>query len=363
MKRILLVEDNEDQRRLIRDVFRTTNPDYVVEEAATGNEAAVKLSASEYDLVLMDHHLPGRDGLELLGELRKSGSRAPVVMMTADNNPHVTIEAMRLGISDFVLKEGPFQINLPAVTQRVLEKEDMEKALAKAQLDSQFQAAKLANLGKILSEVLHEVRNPLSIISTSLETLRDAKDKDKALSRVLELMLRNAERARQLINSLLDFSRPNEYSFKESDLAPLVSELAGHLKLKCDRQDIKLTVENGQTLPKIPLDIQHMKGAVLNLLLNAIEAMPDGGSLQVSLGHDGETRRVRLDISDTGVGIRPEDRRHLFERYFTTKAHGTGLGLIITHDVVTRHHGSIHVSSAPGKGTTFTIFLPVDGRP
>ncbi|MFC1679133.1 sensor histidine kinase [Elusimicrobiota bacterium] len=363
MKRILMVEDNADQRNLIRQVFKISSPHFELEEAVTGTEAMVKIMASDYDLILLDHRLPGKTGLEVLENIRKEGSQTPVIMMTADTNARTTVEAMRLGISDFILKEGPFQMNLPAAVQRVFEKIDMKKALKKAQAESQFQSAKLANLGKILSEVLHEVRNPLSIISTSLESLRDAKDKEKALDRVLDLMLRNVDRARQLINSLLDFSRPTEYKYQKADLLAIVSELVGHLRLKCDRQKISLDVDSTPGLPKVWADVQHIKGSFLNLFINAVEAMPDGGTLSVALSDEPAKESVRVEISDTGVGIRPEDRKHLFERYFTTKDSGTGLGLIITNEVLTRHKGSIQVNSAPGKGTTFTILLPVNHRP
>ncbi|MFA5140223.1 MAG: ATP-binding protein [Elusimicrobiota bacterium] len=221
----------------------------------------------------------------------------------------------------------------------------------------EFQTAKLATLGRILSEVLHDLRNPLSILSTSLETVRDAKDKERALAMTLDLMLRNVERSREIINSLLDFSRLKPFSFKPADLRAVVGELLDHLRLKCEQQHIELGLEAARDLPPVELDVQHVKGALLNLLMNAVEAMPKGGSLTVGLASsDG---RVSIRVADTGGGVREADRPRLFERYFTTKPHGTGLGLIMVREVVRQHGGSVEFESVPGKGTAFTVRLPV----
>lgn len=358
-KRILLVEDAPDQRALIQLVFKDADGAYEVDECESGTEALAKAAKSRYDIILLDYMLPGCSGMDVLKTLRRDGNATPVLFMTALKNATLTIEAMRQGISDFILKEGAFQLLLPEVVKKLLEKIDLERRLAEAEEERRFQSAKLASLGKLLSEILHELRNPLSIIATGLESLRDAKDKERAVALTLDLMLRNVERTRQVVSGLLDFTRPKPYDFKPADLRAIVSEMAGHLKLKCERQRIALSVEGAASLPPVTLDAQHLKGALLNLMMNAIEAMPAGGTLTLRLGaSDGH---ARVEVCDTGEGISPENECRLFERHFTTKENGTGLGLIITHDIVEKHRGRLEVLSEPGQGTSFAIVLPLDG--
>lgn len=362
MFKILLVEDAPDQRALIQMVFKDADDVYAIDEADSGTAGIEKGKNGNYDIILLDYMLPGCSGMELLKKLRENGNKTPVLFMTAVKNATLTIEAMRLGISDFILKEGAFQLLLPAVVKRILDKIALEKRLKEVEEESRFQAEKLANLGKILSEILHELRNPLSIISTGLEALRDAKDKEKAVKLTLDLMLRNVDRTRHTINDLLDFSRPKKYAFEKADLRSTVEEILKHLKLKCDREHIALSLDSPPGLPPLTMDSQHIKGALLNLLLNAIEAMPYGGKLSVSISELGDKSGLRMDIADSGTGMDEETRRRLFERNFTTKEHGTGLGLIITHQIIEQHQGTIDVDSAPGKGTTFTIQLPFEHR-
>lgn len=361
MKKLLIVEDSEDQRLMICEILKASKKEYELDQAADGGVAAEKLKSSVYDLVLLDYKLPVLDGLQVLEKLRSSGNKTPVVMMTADRNADVTLQAMKLGVSDYVLKKDDFHAQLCRVIESVLEKVDLEMELDKVRAESDFQAQKLANMGKILGEVLHDLRNPLSIIATSLEAIRDAKDQQKAVKLTLELMIRNMGRAKQIINSLLDFSRPKEYAFEPVDVRPMIDEMMGHLRLKCEKQGIKLGVEAADGLPKAVLDQQHFKGALLNMLMNAIEAMPEGGSLTVGLSAEPADRKVRIAIVDTGVGIKEEDQKRLGQRYFTTKKTGTGLGLLMTHEIIAKHRGSIGLDSAPGKGTTFTILLPQEG--
>ena len=358
MKRILLVEDDPDARSLMRHVMAESDPDYSLEEAASGDEALEKIWASLYDLIVLDHRLPGATGLQVLERMRKADVQTPVILVTGEKSAELAISSMRLGVADILLKDGAYQLELPVVAKSVLDRHDVGREIARTKEEYDFQGERLAQMGRIFSEVLHDLRNPLAIISTSLEAVRDAKDKEKALRLTLDLMLRNVERSRQIINSLLDFSRPKEFAVTSVDLRTLVSELVEQLRLKCERQKISLSFVATDSIPPVEMAAQHVKGALLNLLMNAVEAMPGGGSLTVRIAEALEQAAVRIEISDTGMGISQENQKRLFERYFTTKPNGTGLGLIMTFQTVRQHKGTIWACSTPGHGTTFTIVLP-----
>jgi signal transduction histidine kinase len=363
MRRILLVEGDPDERRMMRDALTAGENPFDVDEAASGLEALEKLRVPPgYDLVVLDCMLPGCDGLDVIDKMRSADLRTPVVLVACADRARIAMQSLGLGISELVLKGVDFMPDLPQIVQGALDKSGTARKAQRAREEREFQAEKLARLGRILSEVLHDLRNPLSIISTSLEAIRDAKDKEKAVGMTLELMLRNIERSRQLINSLLDYSRPKELSLRPADLCAVVAELVEHLRLTCEKQGIALRFDRPAGVPEAELDVQQVKGAVLNLLMNAVQAMPKGGSLTVAVSEDLGQREVRLEIADTGVGIKLEDQKHLFERYFTTKPQGTGLGLIMVREVVRQHHGGIRVKSGEGAGTTFTLTFPVAQR-
>jgi two-component system sensor histidine kinase HydH len=364
-RKILLVEDMPDQRVLIQTVFKAAG-EYDFEEIPDGSAAMDWVHAHPdgdgADLILLDHRMPGFSGLEVLGELRRKDKATPVIFMTAENSAQLTVEAMRLGISDFIIKEGAFQMLLPEVAKRVLEKIDIQTRLDQAETASQFQSAKSANLGQILSEVLHELKGPMKTMGNTLAEIKQTPGPDRAglMDESLGGLTRGIERSQHIIDNLMEFSRPKDYTFTKSDLPALIQEVLSHLKGRCDRQKIATTLRVAEKFPKTKFDAQHVKGALLRVLINAIEAMPDGGSLNVELRDLPKDEAVEIEITDTGQGIPEEDQLRLFEKHFTTKVRGTGLGLLLTHQVVYQHRGTVRFKSAVGEGSTFTLRFPYD---
>ena len=225
------------------------------------------------------------------------------------------------------------------------------------------QAEKLSSLGQIAASIAHEVNNPLSgvLVYTQLLTKRirsDKLSKDVALEN-LSKMEAELNRSTKLIRNLLDFARQSPPTLWEVDLNEIVSrafDLAAHL---AELQHIQVIKELSPTIPRLVADFDQIQQVCTNLIMNAIQAMPEGGrlTLRTSTSSDGQ---VKLAVQDTGCGISPENMSRLFTPFFSTKGKkGVGLGLAVSHGIVQRHGGRIDVQSKVEEGTTFTVYLPV----
>jgi signal transduction histidine kinase len=225
-----------------------------------------------------------------------------------------------------------------------------------------LQAAKLAAVGEMAAGVAHELNNPLTTVTGFVELALEDLPPDAASRSDLELVLREARRARNVVRRLLDFARQTESNRARADLTEVlvdVIELTSHL-LHTSGVELETNFPSG--LPWVSMDRNQMKQVFLNLIHNALQAMPSGGVLVVSAATDSRDGRawVKVTVRDTGTGILPENRERLFEPFFTTRADqgGSGLGLSVTYGIVTDHGGRIDVESRPGEGSTFVVWLP-----
>ena len=215
---------------------------------------------------------------------------------------------------------------------------------------------RLASLGKLSAGIAHEVRNPLTGISLLLDDLHDQAASGSDDRDMIKKALAEIERVERLITALLNYSSPMRAEFQECDLNLLVNDTVLLMRRPCERQQVLLTLEEGP-VPPLWLDPEKIKQAVLNIIKNAQESMPKGGRIMVATQVRGESSVI--SIGDDGSGISAEDLPLIFEPFFTRKGAGTGLGLSITQRIIEEHRGSIRVESAPGKGTLFTIELPL----
>lgn len=228
-----------------------------------------------------------------------------------------------------------------------------------------IQSAKLAAVGELAAGIAHEINNPLTSIIGLARLLFEDTAPDDPRFEDLEAIDREAGRARLIVRGLLDFARASEPLRTPTDLNQLVEEAIVLVYTKSVRHRIALE-KNFSSLPLIPLDSNQIKQVIVNLLNNAIQAMPERGKLTLDTELRSEAagdhqRAVVLRVKDTGVGILPEVIDKIFDPFFTTKqvGHGTGLGLSVSYGIVDRHGGRIEVTSSPGQGTAFTVILPV----
>lgn len=221
------------------------------------------------------------------------------------------------------------------------------------------QAEKLSMTGKIARTIAHEVRNPLTNLTLALEQLKDEIPEDvEDADLYLSIIKRNSDRIGQLITDLLNSSKPKDLKLVKQPLNAVVDQSISLVRDRLKLQNMTLSEKLDDALPDIALDADQMNIALLNLFINAIEAMkPDKGELKVTTMLEGD--RVEVYVSDNGKGLSKEDMSKLFEPFFTGKTEGTGLGLTTVQNIVRSHNGNIHAESEVGKGTTFKISFPV----
>jgi PAS domain S-box-containing protein len=239
------------------------------------------------------------------------------------------------------------------ISQRV---GDMSKQRA---LEAQLRKTeRLAELGTLASGMAHEIGTPMNVILGRAELLL-RKAKDESTRRGLETIVTQVERITKIMNQLLSFARKRPSEACEVDLEWAIGNVLDMLHEKCDSHGIQVVKEYSPDLPQVLGDPDHIIQVLLNLVLNACQAMPEGGTLTLKLCPKGD--RVELSVQDTGTGI-PEDQvSKIFDPFFTTKAvgEGTGLGLTVVHGILQEINGTIRVNSIPGQGSTFIISLPV----
>ncbi|MEN6321597.1 MAG: ATP-binding protein [Syntrophaceae bacterium] len=217
---------------------------------------------------------------------------------------------------------------------------------------------RLASLGSLAAGVAHEIRNPLSSIKGFATFFKERYRDNPEDRQTAEIMIQEVERLNRVIGQLLEFARPMDINRKWSSLQEIIRHTLKIIEGQVKEKNIKIDVNIGAEPGNVFIDPDKINQVLLNLYLNAIGAMEQGGSLGVTLCKHSE-RMVRIDISDTGTGIDEENLPHIFDPYFTTKPAGTGLGLAIVYRIVEAHGGEIRVESKSRKGTTVSVFLPV----
>ncbi|MBI5963987.1 MAG: GAF domain-containing protein [Chloroflexi bacterium] len=226
-----------------------------------------------------------------------------------------------------------------------------------------LQAAKLAAVGEMAAGIAHELNNPLTTVTGFSELVLDELPQDSEHREELEMVLREARRASDVVRRLLDFSRQGERIRSQADLNEVVNDVIALTRHLIQTNRVALTLDLDESLPWIFIDRNQMKQVLLNLIHNALQAMPNGGGLQVStrIVEREERNWAVMAIKDSGVGITPADQVRIFEPFFTTRGDrgGTGLGLSVTFGIVTDHGGMIEISSEPEKGSTFSVWLPM----
>lgn len=218
-------------------------------------------------------------------------------------------------------------------------------------------SAKVTEMGRITAGVAHEVRNPLQAMQLHLEVIRHRAPPDPAVQRATEAMERAIHELASLVRGVLDYLRPVRLELQEVDGNALVRSLVSFLEPEARRRGIAVTLELDPRKTLLLGDDSRLRQVFMNLIQNAFDAMPEGGRLTVRT--EREDGHFRIDVADTGRGIPAEHRERIFQLYYTTRSEGTGIGLAIVHRIIAEHHGTVHVESAPGRGSTFRVRLPL----
>jgi signal transduction histidine kinase len=294
------------------------------------------------DIFPPDH--PVREAIKL-----RDGEFEPVeaaeVVLAGPDSP-----ARRVGVTVQVIAEGETRMGA-LVTFTDLE--------SRERISTQLQVSeRLANLGRITAGVAHEVKNPLNSMRLWLENLKASLPEGESMpQQAVRVLDKEIDRLDTVVKRFLDFTRPPSMHQEETSLKDLLEDVLAVGKPQMDRANVKVEAHFANDVPPVLVDRQLLKQALMNLFLNAVEAMPGGGRLTVSLERRGET--ASIEIQDTGRGIPPEHTQRVFQLFFTTRPGGSGIGLATAFRTVQFLNGSIDFKSEVGRGTTFRIELPL----
>jgi signal transduction histidine kinase len=231
-------------------------------------------------------------------------------------------------------------------------KEEAEKKL--------LQAERLSLMGQMVASIAHEIKNPLGSIKGAVQILGDKSTPPEDRSEFTSIIEKEVDRLDGVVRDYLSYARPVLSTRNYLDLNEIIKTILKQVKFQSDERHINVVFEPSD-LPLVTGDADKLRQLLLNMILNAIQAMPSGGKVEVlSKALDSAAPQIEIVIADNGPGIKPEDLTKIFDPFFSTKAHGTGLGLATARAIVSEHNGDIKVESTVGKGTTFTITLPVN---
>jgi PAS domain S-box-containing protein len=474
--RVLLVEDDEDDYMLTRAlVSARENANIKLDWVDNYERALEAVEASEHDVYLVDYRLGHNTGIDLIQEAFRMGCRAPMILLTGQDDLTVDQSALELGAADYLVKGRidpqllgrsiRYALRQASVLAEVAQKENKYRSLFERSIDAIFVATndmhfqdanpsverllgysreelqvlnparlfadlnhfrqlrfnvrehgqikdfettlinkngrkricqisvwavediagrpewyqgivrditdqkraqqdlilaeKLTMTGKIARSIAHEVRNPLTNLSLALEQLKEELDTDNEyVTMFTDIIGRNVDRIGQLITEMLNSSKPRELDRKKQDFNAVVKAtlqlVSDRIKLKRMRLETSFSADDCYAM----LDRDQVKTALLNILVNAVEAMEEGKGVLMVKTTCMEDNRVCVEVTDNGGGISEADRKRLFDPFFTGKSGGMGLGLTATQNIINSHKGSIEVESAVGQGTTFRLYFP-----
>ncbi len=251
-----------------------------------------------------------------------------------------------------VVVENDRPVKLRGIMVDITVQKGMQEAL--------LQRERLAAMGQLAATLAHEINNPLQSVIGCLDLAKEGLAKGRDIARYLQVAHEEVQRLRRIVGQMRELYRPEWGDRQPTDLNRLLEEVFALLDQPCRANGIALTWELATGLPLVSVVPDRIKQVFLNLLLNAIEAMPAGGQLSVRTVRTDRPDGIRVEFRDTGLGIAPEALPRLFEPFYTTKPKGSGLGLFISYRIVKEHGGTIAVNSQPGGGSTFAVWLPLE---
>jgi len=372
---ILVIDDETDILDVMTLILRDRG--FQVTTASNGKRGIELCRTLSPQIVITDVRMPEISGIEVLEAVKNFDPEIEVIVCTAFAEMDLAIQALQLDASDFVTKPvGDHTLSL-ALT-RAKERYTSRKKLRDYAKFLERQAAnqaqilhqdKMMSLGRLAASVVHEINNPLSgilnysrLMSRILNkgTLK-AETFDK-FKHYLSLVESETERCSQIVSSLLAFSRKSPPAMGPVRIRDLIQKCTALSQHKLQLQDISLHTAMPSDLPIVQADANQLQQCLINLIFNAMDAMPEGGMLNIESQYQRDNADLTITVTDTGTGIAEDEMPHIFEPFYTTKqeGYGVGLGLSTAYGIIERHNGRIEARSRPGHGTTFTITLPVD---
>jgi signal transduction histidine kinase len=365
--RVLLIEDSALDAELVLGELRRAGFTVHHERVATADALRAALRARRWEIVLSDHALPGWSGTEALAVVRGDPDPEtrdlPFVIVSGAIDEEMAVEAMRGGAHDYVLKERLGRL-VPAIERELREAANRR---ARRRLEEQFrQAQKMETVGRLASGVAHDFNNLLTCVVGYGALMQSRFAPDDPRLRYVEGILEAANHGADLTRQLLAFSRKQAMRPVLASLNEVILQTETFLR-RLLGEEITLCTELAADLGPVMVDVSQMQQVLVNLAVNARDAMSPGGVLTIATANEEvfEGPRVSLYVTDTGAGMSDEIQAHMFDPFFTTKegGKGTGLGLSTVYGIIQQSGGTITCASVLGRGTTFLITLPrVEGE-
>jgi len=354
------------------------------------NRDDVRINGEAYSLILKPMFLENDEywGSLALAVSRKEGLRylsytrnilvliisigiaiAVIIFILLGRNINFSLKKIVQGINDINLNDFTTRIALSGKDEFRMIAESVNRMVKKLRRysdriqslqDEMIRSAKLTTVGQLAAGIAHEIRNPLSSIRMLVQVLQKKCGREGD-PREVSIILNEIDRINKLVKDLLEFSKPSPMNFSKQDINDLVRNVLEIFSYNIQHQGIAIEQLSGENVPLVSVDPEKMSLVLINLIMNAIQAMPAGGTLTIETAKR-DISTVRVTVSDTGVGIRKEDLKNVFEPFFTTKQEGTGLGLPLVKMIVERHGGKVRLLNSAGS-TRISIDLPTSPSP
>jgi signal transduction histidine kinase len=375
--RLLLVEDCQPDAELLLYELQAGGYDIMLERVETAEALRAALDTKSWDLVVSDYSLPSFSAPEALAVVKETHPELPFIIVSGTIGEDTAVTSLKAGAADFLVK-GRLARLLPAIERELREAALRSTRVRERQaLEDQLrQSQKLEGIGRLAGGIAHDFNNLLTAIMGYTEMILDQIGADKPISRDLEEIRAASERAVGLTRQLLAFSRKQTLHLAPIDLNEVVSGMRDMLQ-RLIGEAVTISLRLTPALAPILADRTQLEQILMNLVVNARDAMPEGGTVVVDTGWADETEvtavthepaasgnYARLRVVDTGAGMDAETQSRIFEPFFTTKpiGQGTGLGLSTVYGVIQQLGGHLAVTSQVGRGTTFTLYFPEGAR-
>jgi signal transduction histidine kinase len=386
MPNVLLVDDEPSIRLTMGEFLKRAG--YIV-LSAPDYESAAMLKAKNIDVAVIDINLPGKSGVELLKKLCGAEVYVPVIMITGEPNLSLIPEIVRAGAYDFIAKPIIKDVLLNAVARAAEKKrltdekrrledeikrhaEELETRVAERTAElvethkRLVQQERIAALGRAAAQVAHEVKNPLAglllyslHLKSKIENSRIENSSNSEAS-LVDKIVDTINHLTDRVEQILGFARPLSLTRSSGNLNRIAKDVLELLQPQITAKNIDVHLSLSEQASSAMIDESSMRGALMNLVLNAIEAMSDGGRLSITSDRTEDT--LRLEIVDTGRGISEEEAKKIFEPFYTTKEQGLGLGMPYAKKIIEQHGGTITIISRLGEGTTVCVALPAERK-
>jgi signal transduction histidine kinase len=369
---ILVVDDETD----IREVLEITLLDigYTVFLAEDG-KAALDLFEKEHpSIVITDIKMPVMGGIELLRQVKQQSPDTPVIMITGHGDMDLTISSLKLGALDFITKPVNVDILELAVTKaadKLIAEQKLVEYTQKLEmlvLEKSKLTSHLSSLGLMIGTVSHNIKGLLTNLDGGLYIARSGMKKNNMtdIAEGLDLLAQTADKIKQMIMDILMYSKDRQMNKQQVPLDRFLDDIGKTMALKLAGHPITFQVVSDQAPRTLTLDPAAMMSALVNILDNAVDACledKETSEHQITLVVEKRRDQLVIEIKDDGCGMDVETKEKIFDLFFSSKqVKGTGFGLFIARNIIAQHQGTITVDSIKRRGTTFTIFLPLEGQ-